>query len=83
MFDLTPYFFPWPCSGLATFLILESPLLRSRSHTHENHELRSWSHVYDKKSSWAEAVSFLQRFHSPAVGSKQIENIFISSYCQQ
>ena len=36
---------------------------RSRSHTHENQKLRSWSHVHEKKS--AGAVSFLQRFRSP------------------
>jgi len=47
MFD--PLLFPWPCSGFPTFLILESPLLRSRSHTHDNLELRSWSHVHEKK----------------------------------
>ena len=41
--------------------------LRSRSHTHENHKLWSWSHVHEKKSSGARAVSFLRWFYSPEV----------------
>jgi len=41
--------------------------LGSRSHTHGNQELRSWSHVHEKKSSGAEAVLFLRRIHSPEV----------------
>ena len=45
-----PLLFSWSCSGFHTFLIVESPLLRSRSHTHENHEFRSWSHVHDKRA---------------------------------
>ena len=48
MFD--PLLFPWSCSGCHTFLILESPLLRNRSHTHENHELWRWSHVHEKRA---------------------------------
>jgi len=48
LFD--PLLFPWPRNGFPTFLIVESPLLRSRSHTHENHELRSWSHVHEKRA---------------------------------
>jgi len=71
MFD--PLLFPWSCSGSPTFLNLESPLLRSRSHTHENHELRSWSHVHEKKSSGPEAVSFLRRLRSPAVEASKLE----------
>ena len=39
--------------------------------------------MFMKKSSGAEAVSFLRRLRSPAVGSKQIENILLSSYCHQ
>jgi len=37
-----------------------------RSRTHENQELRTWSHVHEKKSSSAGAVPFLRQFHSPA-----------------
>jgi len=72
---LTPYFFPWPRSGFLTFLILE----RHCSGT-ENHEIRGWSHVHEKKRSGVEAVSFFRRLRSPAVGSKQIGNILLSSY---
>ena len=45
----------------------ENGELRSRSHTHENQELRSWSrrHVHEKKSSGAGAVSFFRRLRSP------------------
>jgi len=38
---------------------------RSRSHTRENQELRSWNHVHEKKSSGVGAVSFLRRLCSP------------------
>ena len=48
IFDPLP--FPWSCSGLHTSLIPESPLLQSRNRTHENHELRSWSHVHEKRA---------------------------------
>ena len=35
--------------------------LRGRNHTHKNQELQSWSHVHEKKSSGARAVSFLRQ----------------------
>jgi len=35
------------------------------SHTHENQELRSWSHVHEKKSSAVGAVTFLRRLCRP------------------
>jgi len=68
MFD--PLLFALARSDFSTFLIPESPLLRRRGHTHENHELWSWSHVHEKKSSGAEAVSFLRWLRSSAVGSR-------------
>jgi len=43
-------------------LSLDSPLFRSRRRTHENPELRSWSHVHEKKSSGAGVVSFYDGF---------------------
>jgi len=43
----------------------EKRVLRSRSHAHENQELRSWSNVFKKKSSEAGAVSFSWRLRSP------------------
>ena len=39
----------------------------SQSHTHENQKLRSWSHVHEKKSSGAEAVSFSWWLCSPEI----------------
>jgi len=33
----------------------------------ENQELRSWSHVHEKKSSGAGFVSFLRRLHIPEI----------------
>jgi len=38
-----------------------------RSHVHENQELRSWSHVHEKKSSTAGTVSFLRQLRSPEI----------------
>ena len=41
--------------------------LRSRSHTYQNQELRSWNHVHEKESSGAGALSFLRRLRSPEI----------------
>ena len=46
---------------------LESRKRELRSHTHENQEFRSWSHVHEKKSSGAGAVSFVRRLRSPEI----------------
>ena len=80
MFD--PYLFPWPRSGFPTFLILESPLLRKGAI--DTKTMRSGAGaMFMKKSSGIEAASILLRLRNPAVGSKQIENILLSSYCHQ
>jgi len=41
--------------------------LGSRSHTDENQELPSWSHVYEKKSCGAGAETFLRWLRSPEI----------------
>jgi len=51
---------------------------QSWNYNHENQELRSWSHVHEKKSSVTGAVSLLQRLRSPVFKYAQVIEWHIS-----
>jgi len=75
-FIFDPLLFPWSCIGLHTSLILESPLLRSRSRTHENHELRIWSHVHEKRVPESKLYHFYDSSAALSLEASKLEKSF-------